>query len=368
MNGVNCYKNYSYYYFYNNSDNKYYSTNNFTCPENYKLIEDKNECIDNCSRDLNYSYEFNNKCYMACPFGSNSSENNKYLCKCNKYYDKNINKCFQEIPKGYYYINGAFKQCDEKCLICSFESISQNNSCLSCNASGGFYPKIDKNKNNSLFTECYSYNNIPYGYYFENDSYILDKRCDKFEEYKFNNSLKYSYFSDFSCPKYYYCDSSNNYFCIEECPVNYPKFIKNKTKCIDYCKNDNIFKYEYKNNCYESCPKRTNISSNNSFFCEDIYIYDCNPTDFFIGNCKLNNNKNTTNNINNNNINDPKSKDEMIKNIKNEIMNGGMDDLISEVIQNDKNDLIINEDNTIFQITSTENQKNNKNNNISSII
>ena len=58
----------------------------------------------------------------------------------------------------------------------------------------------------------------------------------------------------------------------------------------------------------------------------------------------------------------------MINNISKEIMNGGMNELIANVIQNEKKDLLVNEDNTLFQITSTENQKNNKNNNISSII
>ena len=58
----------------------------------------------------------------------------------------------------------------------------------------------------------------------------------------------------------------------------------------------------------------------------------------------------------------------MISNIEKEIMCGGMDELISNVINNEKKDLLINEDNTLFQITSTQNQKNNKNNNISTVI
>ena len=58
----------------------------------------------------------------------------------------------------------------------------------------------------------------------------------------------------------------------------------------------------------------------------------------------------------------------MISNIEKEIMSGGMDELISNDINNEKKDRLINEDNTLFQITLTQNQKNNKNNNISTVI
>ena len=104
-------------------------------------------------------------------------------------------------------------------------------------------------------------------------------------------------------------------------------------------------------------PNWTNVSYNNIYLRRDTIKngVDCNPTDFFTDKCKLNTN-NTT------------SKDQLINNIKEEITNGGMNELITNAIQNNKIDLIINEDNILFQITSTENQKNNKNNNISSLI
>ena len=55
MNGINCYENYSYYY-YVDQENKYHSTNEYECPENYKLIENKNLCINNCFKDTDYKY------------------------------------------------------------------------------------------------------------------------------------------------------------------------------------------------------------------------------------------------------------------------------------------------------------------------
>ena len=62
-NYYNCYKC-SYYYFINFTSDEIFCTENMRCPESYnKLIIDKNECINNCSTDLIYKYEYNNICY-----------------------------------------------------------------------------------------------------------------------------------------------------------------------------------------------------------------------------------------------------------------------------------------------------------------
>ena len=51
-----------------------------------KLIPEKNNsCIDDCSKDDTYKFEFNNICYKECPKDiSELSKDNKYLCnlKC----------------------------------------------------------------------------------------------------------------------------------------------------------------------------------------------------------------------------------------------------------------------------------------------
>ena len=83
------------------------------------------------------------------------------------------------------------------------------------------------------------------------------------------------------------------------------------------------------------------------------YIEECNIIDFFHDKCKI---KNTD------------EKDNMIENIQKNIEKGSLDLLISNVIDGEKKDLIVKNYDTIYQITSTENQKNNKNNNISTII
>ena len=71
-----------------------------------------------------------------------------------------------------------------------------------------------------------------------------------------------------TCEYLYYFDESNNFHCNETCPEEY-KLIINKTKCIDYCKNDDSFKYEYNNTCYQGCPNNTYLLEDNDFICYD---------------------------------------------------------------------------------------------------
>ena len=132
--------------------------------------------------------------------------------------------------------------------------------------------------------------------------------------------------------------------------------------CLAKCSNDEIFfSYEYENRCYQQCKKESfsteycssNILLNNIILTKDIY--SCNLKDYFLGKCILNN-------VNQN------EHDEIINYIKNEIINRGLNELITEVVQNEKKDLLIQNDNLLYQITSSENQIKNKNNNYSSIL
>ena len=60
-------------------------------------------------------------------------------------------------------------------------------------------------------------------------------------------------------------------------------------------------------------------------------------------------------------------KDEIIKNIKKDLMNGNLDTLLVNVTSGEKKDLIATDKNTIYQITTSENQKNNQYTNISTV-
>ena len=75
----NCFQVCSYYHYYDKNINKSFCTHNLNCPDNYnKLIIQKNECIDDCSLDPIYKYEFNSDCYSECP---NNTINNSFYCE-----------------------------------------------------------------------------------------------------------------------------------------------------------------------------------------------------------------------------------------------------------------------------------------------
>ena len=61
------------------------------------------------------------------------------------------------------------------------------------------------------------------------------------------------------CNNYFYFDTSHKYHCTDdaECPPEQSKLISQKKKCIDECKNDNKYKNEFNNICYEICPNGT---------------------------------------------------------------------------------------------------------------
>ena len=82
----------------------------------------------------------------------------------------------------------------------------------------------------------------------------------------------------------------------------------------------------------------------------------CNSSNFFNKKCEINNNNEYV-------------KDDMIENIKNGIESGEMSSLIEKnLIKGDKKDILVSDKDTIYQITTTTNQNNNKYNNISSIL
>ena len=277
---TNCYEKCNYYHYFDKSY-KYHC--NKTCPENYnKIIKDKNKCIDECKNDdiYNYKYEYNNNCYKKCP-------NETYLIENN---ENNI--CFSKAPDGYYLdkSNKIFKICYKTCNKCELKGNKINNYCIECKPNYEFYTNLNNISN------CY-------------------KKCDY----------------------YYYFNESNEFYCTEkyECPLEYNKLIKDKNKCIDNCTNDDIYKYEYNNNCLRECPEGTSSLNDN-------YI------------CIINEIISSYTNI----IKD--ARDEDINEYRNEFVS-------SFNISENKEDIITSKDNVSYQMTTSDSQKNNSNKNISSI-
>ena len=148
------------------------------------------------------------------------------------------------------------------------------------------------------------------------------------------------------------------------------KIIPDKQICVEDCKKDKIYKYEYEYVCYINCPVNTHSVIEDQYLCKkdiieclEIYPFlnveehtcerKCNSEDFFNKICTFNNNNS--------------SKKIIINNIINEVEDGTLDNLLLDIIYNDKKDKIIKESNITFQLTSTYNQNNNDYQNLSVI-
>ena len=77
--GNNCYEKCNFYYYFDSSNN-YQCTDGDSCPMNYKLILSKKKCIDACSKDNNYKYEYEDNCYDKCPNNTIGS-NITFICE-----------------------------------------------------------------------------------------------------------------------------------------------------------------------------------------------------------------------------------------------------------------------------------------------
>ena len=187
-------------------DRKINYKNICNCTE--KIILEKEKCISSCLEDENYLYEYNNICYRECPQGTYLLSGSDYKCDID--------------PEGYYldsnskYDSPIYKLCYQACKKCNKEGNANEHNCIEC-------------KDN---------------YEFKTD--LLNKtRCYE------------------KCEFYYYFDLDNHHHCTKEkiCPEEQNKLINEENICVDKCSNNNLYQYEYNNNCYKACPKGT-VSDN----------------------------------------------------------------------------------------------------------
>ena len=154
--------------------------------------------------------------------------------------------------------------------------------------------------------------------------------------------------------------------------INYnKKLIHDNKKCIDDCMDDEIYKYNYDIYCYDTCPIGTHSNKENKYLCEkneykcfedhpfllieyNICRDKCNIKDFFDGLCTLNVINDNTESL-------------LIESIIKGIQEGLMDNLIKEVINKEKNDIVKKDYDITYQITSTFNQNNTEYQNLSTI-
>ena len=260
----------------------------FDCNPYYDYIQKNCSDIVPEGYFLNSSYEKTiDKCHpncKTCEQKETLENNNCETCPNDKFYYGG--DCVIECPNGQYTdINDLSKEkcyCpDISCSECSMEGLNLS-LCISCNNTKGYYPILYKDRNFYPYNKFYNCSIDPQGYYFDaNDSfykpcYFSCKTCNVKGDEMNNNCLEcnngYSFKTDFPndtncyqiCNNFYYFDNQRNYHCINNtCPSQFSKKIVAKKRCIDNCINDNIYLYEYNNECYKECPKKTRDISNN---------------------------------------------------------------------------------------------------------
>ena len=92
LNSTNCIALCSYYYYI--SFGQYKCTILPQCPEEYSLlIRDKRKCVNSCTKDLQYKFQYNGECIESCPEETIIDENNN-LCKI-----KDIQSCTESTTE-----------------------------------------------------------------------------------------------------------------------------------------------------------------------------------------------------------------------------------------------------------------------------
>ena len=395
------------------------SINEKQCISCYKLnisfqYRYNNECVQSCPKRTRINLYNNYSCIDL---------------HCQKYYNYNQTDCLEEMPKGYFLNDSVLKTIDKcnynysgKCFSECINDINNNkleckylldkssiknltfcfvkDLCNYCYNSTGYYPFYNQTiLNSDTFTDCYKELE---GYFLDYDNaykpcFNICKSCLNKGNETNNNCTEckdnYIFLNDSQnnenncyekCEEnYYYFDSFNQYQCTDECPIGY-KLIKEKNKCIDNCSRDDIFRYEFNNSCLEECPEHhieiyntyleipdSFVNSNSNIIkmdeegeCPRDFPYklqnntecvkECNVIDIFNGICIINNKDSTV-------------KDDIVKNIRSGLLNHTMDELLKDVIDGKKEDLIIVQGNAIYTLTTSDNQKNNKQKNESTI-
>ena len=151
-------------------------------------------------------------------------------------------------------------------------------------------------------------------------------------------------------------------FDLADIKIGNKKYIKEKNKYLDNCFEDDIYKYEYNNICYTSCPKNSMISLSNKYVCIKKFSEKFNQNKD--SNTKIIHNYDTIRKLNYEN------EDQIIKKIRTNIVYGEFDSEINDLINGNGTDIFFYEKNLVYQITTTENQNSlkNINNNVSNIL
>ena len=387
--------------------NYYYNYNQTGCiseiPDGYYINNTILKTIDKCHVEC-----------KTCTKGKSYNNSNCDSCLDSKYLY--LGNCISECPNRFYtddYNNNICNSYLNKCKNYTNES-SQYDLCISCNIKEGFYPKYNDSSNIDNFINCYKepegyflYNNIYYQYeptYYKSeidntdiilsDTNLINNFHINYTNIGYNiNENKTNFLNNINSSEIvftnYISENGNDISdIINQTKSTITNYInKNESDIIEYVL---VNKSGIKDNHYSYENYITNYKTENENDITDIFNHNENDTTNYISTNQSNKeddmNKNITDiksvlydNIIQNisdfinkftikNISNINEIDKIINDIRNNLMNGTMNSLISELIEADKKDLLIKEDNFLYQITSSENQVNNKYDNISTII
>ena len=304
---------------------------------------------------------------------------NNYMFKnCNNdliYCIKDESNILLDIIKSQ--LKNSINNCSDICFIESKKIILEMKKCvLNCLENAPYIFEYNK--------ICYKL--CPNGTYNSlNNTYLCEENDSILDNY-FNS------YSSFPIISSYYSDNSNSNFLNSEIITNYisdipSSEILNITEYSSINKNIDLGTSILSNSTlthidYIIDSSIINISDNfNSDFKFSDIVYDSSTiiisdinSNFIIRDNLTSDSQNSTDILDNyNNFlekilkeNNNNSKDNILINIRNELVNGNLDSIISNTIIKEKKDLVFKENNIVYQITSSNNE-NNKNNNISTI-
>ena len=285
--------------------------------------------ITNCYYTCNDYYYFNKynefQCEQTCP-----EEYNKSIIPLKKC----VSECKQDDDYKYEFNYNCYKKCPNKTYL-----IENNEDYLCLNQTPiGYYFDSE----NEIYKKCYkSCKECNKGGNEINHNCITCKTDYTFYPYLRNVSNCYK-----NCEFYHYFNESNHYHCTSnlECPINYNKKIIEKNKCVTDCKEDDIYIYNYENICYKECPNKTFTNDSN------LICYDYQDTETFV--------LEELSSIPTSN----ETRDERDVEIEN--FRGNIFDFN---VTEKQEDIVTIKENVQYQMTTSDNQKNNTNKNKSTI-
>ena len=205
----------------------------------------------------------------------------------------------------------------------------------------------------SFLANCKSLEYIKLNNFIEGENIVIDNMLDGVPD-----DISYCINNINNMPKIM-VELNNKNCSINDCSNDWNTKIKlsidDKRICVYDCSEDEDYIYKFKNKCYNICPSNT-VSSFELKRClivcpnelpfekDEECINDCSAEDFFNEICIINN-KNTD------------AKEKMVENIENTIIDESSNSFL-DILNTDENDLTIKDINELYQITTSNNQKN----------